>query len=71
MCSGGVVGLATGMLKGAAGQLAVTFGSFRELGVPVPCFGVLIIRILLSRVLLHQGPLFSETPMLVSGSGNK
>ena len=35
-------------------------GTFRTLGVPY--FGVLIIRILLSRV-LYQGPLFSETPM--------
>ena len=29
----------------------------------VPYFGVLIIRILLFKV-LHQGPLFSETPIL-------
>ena len=35
-------------------------GSFRKLAVP--CFGVLIIRILLFRV-LYWGPLFSETPM--------
>ena len=34
-------------------------GSFRKLGVPY--FGVLVIRILLFRV-LHEGPLFSETP---------
>ena len=34
-------------------------GSFRKLGVP--CFGVLIIRILRFRV-LYWGPLFSETP---------
>ena len=34
------------------------YGSFRKLGVP--CFGVLIIRILLFRV-LYSGPLFSET----------
>ena len=34
-------------------------GSFRNLGVP--CFGLLIIRILLFSV-LYQGPLFSETP---------
>ena len=35
------------------------YASFRKLGVP--CFEVLIIRILLFRV-LYQGPLFSETP---------
>ena len=36
------------------------YGTFRNLGVP--CFGVLIIRILLLR-LLYQGPLVSETPI--------
>ena len=32
-----------------------------HMGVGEPCFGVLIIRILLFRV-SHWGPLFSETP---------
>ena len=37
-----------------------SYGGFRKWGVPY--FGVLIVRILLFRV-LHQGPLFSETPI--------
>ena len=36
------------------------YGSFRKLGVP--CFGILIIGVLLFRV-LYSGPLFSETPI--------
>ena len=48
----------------ALGNL-VLYGSFRKLGVPH--FGVLIIRILLFRV-LYQGPLFSETPILILGT---
>ena len=33
--SGGVVGLATGMLKGAAGLLAVTFSDEKDVGFRV------------------------------------
>ena len=42
---------------GRSGQLIWEFSKIR-----VPYFGVLIIRILLFGV-LHEGPLFSETPM--------
>ena len=44
-------------------SLRPLYGSFRKLGIP--SFGVCITRILLFRV-LYQGPLFSETPILIS-----
>ena len=44
------------------------FGSFRKLGLPY--LGVLIIRILLSRV-LYWDPLFSETPVSITAVGHE
>ena len=41
-------------------EVEVFVWEFPKIGVP--CFGVLIIRILLFRV-LYQGPQFSETPI--------
>ena len=54
-------------LNGWLQSLGLRIGEFPR--IRVPYFGVLIIRILLFRV-LHQGPLFSETPSEASKSSD-